>query len=148
MKKLILKIISVIAAFVLGLLFMGHRMTGGNDDLMDSMAEATLPMVTFVVDGQEYNTMHGYTQEMDGKSIRGDVIPLPEDRKLSVVVDPYQTTINRITYEVRTLDHERLIEDTEVGFLMNNHRIETLLSIKNLLEEGEEYALINAKSRH
>ena len=142
MKKLILKIISVVAAFFLGIFIMGYQMTAGNDDLMDSMAEATLPLVSFVMDGQELNTMHGYVGEMDGKSIRGDVIPLPEDRKLSIVVDPYETRVEHIYYEVRTLDHSRLIEDTEAGYSLNSNRLEAELNIKDLLDEGEEYALV------
>lgn len=142
MKKLILKIISVVFAFFLGIFIMGYRMMAGNDELMDSMAEAALPLVSIVLDGQEYNTMHGYVGEMDGQSIRGDVIPLPEDRKLSIVVDPYATHVERIFYEVRTLDHSRLIEDTEAGYSVKSDRLEAELSIKDLLDEGEEYALI------
>lgn len=142
MKKLILKIASIVLAFFLGILIMGYRMMGGNSDLMDSMAEATLPIVSVVLDGQEYNTMHGYLGEMDGQSIRGDVIPLPEDRRLSIVVDPYETSVKRIYYEIRTLDHSRLIEDTEVGFSVKSNRLEAELPIKDLLDNGEEYALI------
>ena len=142
MKKLILKIASVVLAFFLGLVFMGYRMSAGNRELMDSMADATLPLVSVVMDGQEYNTMHGYTGEMDGQTIRGDVIPLPEDRKLTIAIDPYETEIQRVCYEVRSLDHTRLIEDTEVGYSAKSGRLEAVLSIVDLLEEGEEYALI------
>ena len=142
MKKLILKIISVIIAFFLGILIMGHYMSAGNNELMDSMAKASLPLVSVVLNGREMNRMHGHVGEMDGKSIRGDVIPLPEDRKLSIVVDPYETTVSHIFYEVRSLDHERLIEDTEAGFTIRSNRIEAELPIKDLLDPGEEYALI------
>lgn len=142
MKKLILKIISVIFAFLLGILIMGRYMSAGNNELMDSMAKASLPLVSVLLDGQELNRMHGYVGEMDGSSIRGDVVPLPQDRKLSILVDPYETSIQHIYYEVRSLDHARLIEDTEVGFSVRSNRIEAELPIKDLLDLEEEYALI------
>ncbi len=142
MKKLILKIVSMILAFVLGAGLMGYYMMAGNNELMDSMAEATLPLVSVVLNGQKYNTMHGYVGEMDGKSIRGDVIPLPEDRKLSIMVELYGASVEHLFYEVRSLDHTRLVENTEVDFTVKDGRLEAELPIKDLLDEGQEHALI------
>lgn len=142
MKKLILRIVFVTAAFLLGILIMGRYMSAGNNELMDSMAKASFPLVSVLLDGQEMNRMHGYVGEMDGSSVRGDVVPLPGDRKLSILVDAYETDIQHIYYEVRSLDHKRLIEDTEVGFAIKSNRIEAELSIKDLLDTGREYALI------
>ena len=142
MKKLILKILSIVLAFFLGVVLMGHYMMAGNNELMDSMAEASLPLVSVMLEGQRYNTMHGYTGDMEGKYIRGDVVPLSEDRKLSIAADLYGASVESLFYEVRSLDHSRLIEDTEVEFQLTEDRLEAELPIKDLLDEGEEYALI------
>ena len=61
MKKLVLKVLSILAAFVLGILGMSYYMTAGNADLTDSMAEATLPLIYMEQDGRLMNLMHGYT---------------------------------------------------------------------------------------
>ncbi|MCI8416211.1 MAG: hypothetical protein HFI33_01710 [Lachnospiraceae bacterium] len=142
MKKLILKIISIILAFLLGAGLMGYYMMAGNNELMDSMSEATLPLFSVVLNGQKYNTMHGYLGEMDGQFIRGDVIPLPEDRKLSISADLYGNTVKHLFYEVRSLDHNRLVENTEVEFNVKDGQLEAELPIKDLLDEGQEHALI------
>lgn len=142
MKKLILKIISMVLAFFLGMVIMGHYMMAGNNELMDSMAEASLPLVSVMLNGQQYNTMHGYTGAMKGGFIRGDVVPLPEDRRLTILADLYGRSVEHLFYEVRSLDHSRLIEDTEAEFTISEDRLEAELPIKDLLDEGEEYALI------
>ena len=57
MKKLILKIISVLAAFFLGIVFMSYMQSAGNRDLTDSMASATLPLVYLEQGGRQLNLM-------------------------------------------------------------------------------------------
>ena len=85
MKKLILRILSILAAFFLGIVFMSYMQSAGNRDLTDSMAAATLPMVYLEQNGRQLNLMHGYTQPMNGSLLREAVLPLPEDRDNALI---------------------------------------------------------------
>lgn len=143
MKKLILKIVSIVAAFLLGIVFMSYYQTAGNNDLTVVMADATLPLVSMRQDGRSFNLMHGYTQPMEGNLLRDGVLPIPEDRILQFRVDSPNTNVKKIFYEIRSLDTSRLIEDTEVtDYHLDKGQIDVELQLKDLLEPGEEYLLV------
>ena len=86
MKKAILKILSILVAFFLGILGMSYIQSAGNRDLTDSMADATIPMIYLEQDGRQMNLMHGYTQPMDGNLLREAVLPLSEERKIQLSI--------------------------------------------------------------
>lgn len=143
MRKLVLKVLSILAAFVLGILGMSYYMTAGNADLTDSMAEATLPLIYMEQDGRLMNLMHGYTQSMDGRYIRDTVLPLPEDRGLKLQIKAGPNQVKKVYYEVRSLDTERLIEDTEAdGCSFTEDTVYVQFQLKDLLDPGEEYLLV------
>ena len=53
MKKLVFKILTILAAFFLGIFCMSYMLSVGNRDLTDSMASATLPMIYMEQNGQQ-----------------------------------------------------------------------------------------------
>ena len=60
MKKLVLRIVSIAAAFLLGVLGMGYYLMAGNTDSTAHMASATLPLIYLEQGGRSFNLMHGY----------------------------------------------------------------------------------------
>ena len=143
MKKLILKITSIVAAFLLGIVFMSYYQTAGNNDLTESMANATLPLIYMEQDGRLLNLMHGYTQPMDGSLMRDAVLPLPQDRTLKLQIESPELDVKGLYYEVRSLDTERLIEDTELtGLSRKDGTVTAEIQLKDLLDPGEEYLLV------
>lgn len=143
MKKLILKILSLVAAFFLGIVCMSYVLSAGNRDLTDSMADATLPLIYMQQDGRQLNLLHGYTQPMEGSLIREAVLPLPEDRKASLSIQCPDAEVEQIFYEVRSLDTERLIEDAQItNYSREDDLIEAEIQLKDLLDPGEEYLLV------
>ncbi len=143
MKKLILKILSLIAAFILGIVCMSYYQTAGNNDLTETMAAATLPLVTMERGGRHLNMLHGYTAPMEGSFIRDAVLPLPEERILRLEIQCPNRNVRGISYEVRSLDTTRLIEDGQVTeYFPDDEQIEVQLALKDLLDPGEEYLLV------
>ena len=114
MKKTVLKIVSVLAAFFLGVLGMGYYLMAGNTDSTAHMASASLPLIYLEQNGRSLNLMHGYTKSMDASYIRDAVLPLPESREISVRIESPDTAVRGVHYEVRSTDTERLIEDGEL----------------------------------
>lgn len=143
MKKLILKIISVLAAFFLGIVFMSYMQSAGNRDLTDSMASATLPLVYLEQGGRQLNLMHGYTQPMNGSLLREAVLPLPEDREIELLVQCPNAEAEQLFYEVRSLDTKRLVEDAQImDYTREDDFIRARFQLKDLLDEGQEYLLV------
>lgn len=106
------------------------------------MSEATLPLVYPCYDELKINPLHGYVDDMDAMSMRDTLTPLQDDRHLELCIDTYGTEISGITYEIRTLDMERILEKTTIKEWKTESEVVTaVLPIENLLTEGEEYQL-------
>ena len=124
-----------------GRLGMGYYLMAGNTDSTAHMASATLPLIYLEQGGRSFNLMHGYTKSMDASSIRDAVLPLPEDREISLRIESPDTAVQDIHYEVRSLDMDRLIEDGELEFTREGDTIRADFQLMDLLEDGGEYLL-------
>lgn len=143
MKKGIVKILVLIAVFCMGIIGFSQLTNHSNRDLTTEMADATLPVVSLYIEGMEINELRGYTQEMDGVFMRDAVTPIGKERILPIRVRIYDTKIDGISYEIRSLDMDRLVSDTVVeDYKEEKSQITADLAIQNLLEENEEYLLI------
>ena len=143
MKKTILKIASITAAFFLGLMGMGYYLMAGNADSTAHMASATLPLIYLERGGRSFNLLHGYTESMDAAYIRDAVLPLSDDRTISIRIESPDTSVRNVYYEVRSTNMERLIEDGELTDLQRDgDEIRADFQLMDLLEEGEEYLLV------
>jgi len=143
MKKRILKLVSIVAAFLLGMIFMSYYQATVNRDLTGVMADATLPMIYMKQEGQYLNPMHGYTKAMDMGYMRGAVLPIPKDRNLQLCIDCPEAKVEQIFYEVRSLNTMRLIEDTEkTRYRREGSLLLVDFQLKDLLDFDEEYLLV------
>lgn len=80
---------------------------------------------------------------MDAAYMRDGIIPIGDDRKLPITIQTYQTAVDAISYEIRSLDAERLIANADVtSYDEAKGKISAELIIQNLLTEGQEYLLI------
>ena len=78
MKKSIIKLTVFCLVFLLAAVIVNKIMNRGHDNLTMEMAPASLPLVTLVMDGREYNQLHGYTADMDVAFQRDTVTVLGE----------------------------------------------------------------------
>ena len=143
MKKLIFKTIYFIAIFVLSCFLIGKWMNQGNTDMTEAMSEPTLPVMYLEIDGIKVDLMYGYTEEMDFGYMRDNLAVIDQDRRLSFVIETYGADITGMRYEVRSLDKQRLIEDTEVNeYSQVGDQIKGTVVIKDLISRDQEYMLI------
>ncbi len=142
MRKSIIKIVVLFFVFCLTVAAMGERDRQGETDLTSEMASVTLPVLYLERNNIKMNQLYGYRLQMDATAMRDTITPLREDLSLPLVVKPYQNQIESISFEVRSMDKQRLIEDGEIGsFSQENGEIEVELQFENILEVGEEYML-------
>lgn len=142
MKKYLIKIAVLFTVFVLSVVIISNIINQGNTDMTAEMANASYPVITTVVGEHEANTLYGYSNEMQAQFMRDTITPLKEDRKLTIQVKETELDINEISYEVRSLDTTRLVEDNKVGsFTTENNKIRAEIPIKDLIDKGTEYIL-------
>ena len=142
MKKYLIKIAVLFTVFVLSVVVISKIINQGNTDMTAEMANAVYPVITTMVGDHEANTLHGYANEMQAQFMRDTITPLNEDRKLTIQVKEAELGINEISYEVRSLDTTRLVEDNKVSsFTRENDGIQAEIPIKDLIDKGTEYIL-------
>ncbi len=143
MQKGTIKAIVLILVFAVALEIFGNMTNHTNEDLTRDMADATLPVISLYQDDMELGELHGYSTEMDAAYMRDGIIPIGDDRKLPITIQTYQTAVDAISYEIRSLDAERLIANADVtSYDETKGKISAELTIQNLLTEGQEYLLI------
>ena len=120
MQKGTIKAIVLPVVFVLAVIIFSFMTNQTNEDLTTEMSEATLPVLTLYDGKTAINELYGYTEKMDAAYMRDTITPIGEDRLLPVTVKTYQTAVDKISYEIRSLDAKRLIANADVTSYTEN----------------------------
>lgn len=143
MRKGTIKAVVLIIIFIAAVLIFGKLTNHNNEDMTTEMEEAKLPVISLYQNDTEMNRLHGYVNEMNAAYMRDTITPIPKDRLLPIVIQTYDTPVDAISYEIRSLDASRLIANAEVAsYKEEQGKIHAELEIQNLLEKGTEYLLI------
>ncbi len=143
MKKFLIKGAIVLAVFIAALFTISDIMNKGNTDMTVEMAQATFPVITLHHGGWEVNELHGYGDEMDVNYMRECITPLSVGRKLNLTMDTHARQIRELSFEVRSIDGERLIENSKITDYEETGGILTAsLQLKDLIEDNKEYMLV------
>ena len=115
----------------------------GNTDMTAEMKKAGLPVIYVNVNGEYINCLHGYVSEMEGSYLRGTITPMSADRTIPVKIKTFGSVVTAVSYEVRTMDMQRLFENAEIQDLeYRNDEITTVIPVKDLIEAEQEYMLV------
>ena len=141
--KNFIKILTFLAVFVISMAVAERFMNRGNTDMTTEVGPATLPIVYLNVNDEYVNPLHGFTVDMQGSYLRGTITPIKANREVDILVETYGAVISKISYEVRSKDMTRLIEDTDVeSFKYEDDMIVATIPIKDLIETDTEYMLV------
>ncbi len=112
-------------------------------DVVYTMMEKNhLPMVYVEMSGREMNPMQGYRQDMGNAVARDSLTILPQDRALKLHAVGGQEAVTGIRYEIRSLDLQRLVENTVLeDWQQGEDGLRAVLPIQNLLTKEQEYLL-------
>ena len=142
MRKGIQKFLILLAVFIMALFGFSKLTNHETKDLTTDLAAPTLPVVYFEDNDHLVNELHGYVNEMSVISMRDTITPLPENGKLSLRIDPYDNKISKVTFQIRSLNGDRLVQDGEVQVSGDKSAMTGTISVENLLQEQTEYQLI------
>lgn len=78
------------------------------------MEEATLPVAYMEVEERLINPMYGYAREMEQQYMRDGLTPLPSTRELTMVLEPLESKIDSVNYQVSTADGTTVVETGKI----------------------------------
>lgn len=135
-----IKAVYCFIVFFLSLFIFSKICNQDSADKTTTMSKATYPVVSFKYNGYRLGVLHGYDEDVEIMYLREGITPLMPGRKLSLYMDTYGSFVNGISFEVRSLDGSRLIEDTPVyNYLNNGKTITADITLKDLYEDNEYY---------
>lgn len=143
LKMELLKILTVILVFigVIAVYFISNH--EDPIDAAENLEIATLPMVTTHYEGLEFNALHGYTLEMEAQYMRDVITPVDETRELPLTIYRYGNNLAGISYELRSLNTERLIESVDLtNWTVDNDKASAVLNLSHIPDKDQEYLLI------
>ena len=114
MNKKIIKPLVLVGVFIVSILIFNISMNRVNEDLTTSMSEASLPVMSFYYGENQINELHGYVSKMDERVMRDSIIPIDSSRILPMEIATYGISVDKIHYEIRSMDGERLVAEADV----------------------------------
>lgn len=143
MKKSVLKGIFFGVVLFVALFLFETVMNLGNTDMTAEMSPASYPLVYMNISGEQVNCLHGCRNEMEPAYMRDTITPLEDGRDLGIIVEKFGTGIAAVSYQVRSGDGNRLIEETQITeYEETENTLTAYFRLKDLLERGKEYNLI------
>ena len=143
MKKSVLKGIFFGVVLFAALFLFETVMNLGNTDMTAEMPPASYPLVYMNVSGEQVNCLHGYRNEMESAYMRDTITPLENGRDLGITVEKFGTGIESLSYQVRSGDGSRLIEEAQLSeYEETENTLTAYFTLKDLLEQGKEYNLV------
>lgn len=143
MKKAVIKCSYLLVVFIASLFIASAVINQGNTDMTMEMGPATFPVVHMYVGNKEVGSLHGYREAMECSYQRDCITPLGEGRRVSFQVDKYGQEIERMAFEVRSINGERLVENTEIiNYEETEDTISAQFQVKDLIDADTEYMLV------
>ena len=130
--------------FVMGVAGTAFLMNNETTDDRSDMNNPTLPEVMVDFNGTLANRMYGYRQPMEADFVRDSVTPLDTTKKLTIAVNPYEEKIKSLSYEVRTSDGTKIVENRKVKSLDSSGSdgyLRAQIEISSGLLMNQEYSL-------
>lgn len=143
MKKGIIKAFVLTICFAAAVITFGYFANQNSVRLTTEMPVASYPVLSVYHGDYLVGELHGYREKMDMTTMRDSVVPMQSDRAVAVDVHTFGRQIDKISYEIRSLDGERLIADRVCeDYKTDGDMLHLDLVLENLLEESEEYQLL------
>lgn len=141
-KNILVHVVVLTVIFIAAIIGFERWINQMEPSTAQAMENSTFPLVYMRNNGVNYNCLHGYAEEMDVNYIRDTVTVLPDDHALEIQIQPFDTNIESVSYEVLTLDGSQSLENTKVIKLeTENNYMNATLNIQNNMLLEQEYIL-------
>ena len=142
MKRFLRRFAVLFVVFVLGVVGTAFLQNSEMTDNRSDMNDAVLPEVMVKMGNTYANRMYGYKQPMQADFTRDSVTPLDTSKKLTFVIMPYDTKVSSLSYEIRTSDGSKVLENRKVKNLGKSGDYLTAdITIDSGLRMNQEYSM-------
>ena len=117
-KKIAVRASVLTAVFIMAVIVFSYLTNRGNTDMSADMDGATLPRISFVTEGYEINSIPGYKNDMEIPSMRDTLTPV-ENREIELHLEKYDTQVQKMTWQVFTLDGEKCLQQEKLKEIDN-----------------------------
>ena len=140
MKRRVIKGVILGVIFIAALVISSFVLNRGVEDEIVDMGAASLPRISFVVDGRDVNTLFGYVDDMDVTAMRDTITPLEANGTLPMNLEADGREISRIQYEVYSLNGEETYKTDEVGEITQDEPM--VLKLGDALSDSVQEAVL------
>lgn len=142
--KLIYKILLVLAVFIASCLFFSSdiKETLFEEELKTiAMKEATFPLISFEVEGEEMNLLRGHAANLDAQVIRECITPVTSERSITINIKTGESDVKKLKYQIFTIEGREKESDDITVLEDSKGRKRITLSLRENYEVGDEYIL-------
>ncbi|MGO5314386.1 hypothetical protein ACTQ1O_08310 [Bilifractor sp. LCP21S3_A7] len=144
MKKAIRVFLILLVIFVAGVIMFSLQINRRQEpENTEEATGPTLPVVFMEIDGTDVNEMFGVRGNLQETSERDSVTPLPSSKKLSFRIDPKESEITGVSYEISSIADESLVENGEITDQKTGEdgSVTASFTANSNLRSGQEYML-------
>lgn len=142
MKKILQRLAVFLIIFILGTAGTALLLNSETTDDRSDMNDPVLPELMVDMGGVYANRMYGYRQRMQVEFIRDSLTPLDTTKQLKFVVLPYDTKVYSLSYEIRTSDGKKVLENRKIKNLEKEDSYLTAsVEVTKDLRMNQEYSM-------
>lgn len=114
MKERTMRIVILSFVFIVSIIGFSHWTNRGSAGITADMGAPTLPIVSFDMKGREVNTLVGHAREMNVTAMRDTIAICDKDKTLTVRLHHNEKKIDKLKYEIYSLDGKNLLHEDAV----------------------------------
>lgn len=112
------------------------------EEVVKTEATGKIPQVDAYYGDEKVGEIDGYTMEMKEQHIRDVVVPIAPSRQSSIKIKTNDNKIKSISYEVESVDDQRLIDNGEItDWTEKDGTISCHYQVSAIMKTGTEYFL-------
>lgn len=140
----------IIKTIVIAILFVGVMTVtfltsyeGAGEEMYTVFQSSNIPVMYMMTEeGKLINPAYGYKSQINAREMYAGITPIYENRDIRVYFFNYGSKIINLSYQLRDIENDQLLEDTVVKNVTNqDDYANATLSLKNLIEKDKEYLL-------
>ena len=142
MVKFFRKLVILLLIFVFGVAGTAVLLNSETTDDRTDMNDPVLPEVMIQLGDTLANRMYGYKIKMQTDFTRDSITPIDTTRTITFAIDPYKTQVDNISYEIRTSDGNKVIENRKLKNLeQRDNYLWASVQVESDLLLNQEYSM-------
>lgn len=146
MKKKVIAVVSIlliiIVAVTMAMVFKTKQIEDNEKNVKIKESTNAVPLVRVLYNDEVIGKLDGYTMDMNEIAMRDVIIPIAPNHSVPLKIDVNDNKIKSITYELKDLKGDTLVDSGSVENLKQEKKVITgTYKASAIMEEGKEYFL-------